>query len=106
VLSVVDVQPTYFLPKAALTYDDDFDPTCLLLPTKHFLDLVAVNPDLQLERTSDGELVICLRRGGETGERNDEISQLRAWNKQANLGKPLMLLLVLVCPTTSLMHLG
>lgn len=63
-------------------------PASLKLTHKAFLDLVAVNPDLQLERTSDGELVIMPPTGGETGERNDEISfQLRAWNKQANLGK-------------------
>ena len=63
-------------------------PASLKLTHKAFLELVAVNPDLQLERTSDGELVIMPPTGGETGERNDEISfQLRAWNKQANLGK-------------------
>ena len=63
-------------------------PASLKLTHTAFLDLVAVNPDLQLERTSDGELVIMPPTGGETGDRNDEISfQLRAWNKQANLGK-------------------
>jgi Uma2 family endonuclease len=54
----------------------------LKLTHQAFLDLVAANPELQLERTSSGELVI-MPLGGETGDRNDEISfQIRAWNKQ------------------------
>jgi len=63
-------------------------PDSLKLTREAFLDLVAANPELQLERTSTGELVIMPPTGGETGDRNDEISfQIRAWNKQTKLGK-------------------
>jgi Uma2 family endonuclease len=63
-------------------------PDSLKLTREAFLDLVAANPELHLERTSAGELVIVPPAGGETGDRNDDISfQLRAWNKQTKLGK-------------------
>jgi Uma2 family endonuclease len=63
-------------------------PNSTKLTREAFLELVAANPELQLERTSTGELVIMPPTGGETGDRNDEISfQLRAWNKQTKLGK-------------------
>ncbi len=53
-----------------------------------FYDLCCTNPDLRLERTSNGELIIMPPTGGETGERNDELSyQLRTWNKRTGLGK-------------------
>jgi Uma2 family endonuclease len=55
---------------------------------EQFKQLVAANPDAELELTGEGELVIMPPTGGETGDRNDEISfQLRAWNKQTQLGK-------------------
>lgn len=63
-------------------------PDSIKLTSEAFLEFVAANPELQLERTSTGELVIMPPTGGETGDRNDEISfQLRAWNKQTKLGK-------------------
>lgn len=63
-------------------------PDSIKLTKEAFLEFVAANPELQLERTSTGELVIMPPTGGETGDRNDEISfQLRAWNKQTKLGK-------------------
>lgn len=58
------------------------------LSHEQFKQLVAANPDAFLELTKAGELVVMSPTGGETGERNDEISfQLRAWNKQTQLGK-------------------
>ena len=63
-------------------------PDSIKLTSEAFLEFVAANPELQLERTSTGELVIMPPTGGETGDRNDEVSfQLRAWNKQTKLGK-------------------
>lgn len=60
----------------------------LLVSSETFYDLCRTNPDLQLERTSNGELIVMPPTGGETGDRNDEISyQLRTWNKQTRLGK-------------------
>lgn len=53
-----------------------------------FYDLCHTNPDLRLERTTNGELIVMPPTGGETGDRNDEISYLlRAWNKRTGLGK-------------------
>lgn len=58
------------------------------LNQEQFKQLVTANPDTKLELTSRGELVVMSPTGCETGERNDEISfQLRAWNKQTQLGK-------------------
>lgn len=63
-------------------------PDSIKLTSEAFLEFVVANPELQLERTSNGELVIMSPTGGETGDRNDEVSfQLRAWNKQTKLGK-------------------
>lgn len=63
-------------------------PDSIKLTCEAFLEFVAANPELQLERTSTGELVIMPPTGGETGDRNSEINfQLRAWNKQTKLGK-------------------
>lgn len=63
-------------------------PASIRLTREAFLDLVVANPELQLERTSEGELVIMPPTGGETGDRNSEMNfQLRAWNKQTQLGK-------------------
>jgi len=63
-------------------------PNSIHIDRKAFLDLVAANPELQLERTSTGELVIMPPTGGETGDREAEIiTQLRVWNKQTQLGK-------------------
>lgn len=53
-----------------------------------FYELCRSNPDVLFERTAKGELVVVSPTGGETGDKNDEISyQLRAWNKQTGLGK-------------------
>ncbi|QIZ73357.1 Uma2 family endonuclease [Oxynema aestuarii AP17] len=39
-----------------------------------FIDLVTANPDLQLERTAAGELIVNPPTGGETGHRNIKIA--------------------------------
>ncbi|TVQ47736.1 MAG: Uma2 family endonuclease [Gloeocapsa sp. DLM2.Bin57] len=60
----------------------------LQLHSETFSQIVALNPDTQLELTATGDLLIISPRGGETGDRNDQISfQLRLWNKQTKLGK-------------------
>ncbi len=46
------------------------------------------NPELRLERTQTGELVIMAPTGGETGRHNVEMSsQFVVWNKQTQLGE-------------------
>lgn len=46
------------------------------------------NPELRLERTQTGELVIMAPTGGETGRQNAEMTfQFKLWNKQTQLGE-------------------
>ncbi|MFS8779969.1 Uma2 family endonuclease [Synechococcus sp. W55.1] len=53
-----------------------------------FIRLCAANPDLKLERTAQGELVIMSPTGGETGHWNAEITtDLTLWNRQSGRGK-------------------
>ncbi len=72
-------------------------PTITLPPTlelkidltdEQFFQLCQNNRDLQFERTASGELLIMPPTGGETGNRNIELSyQVQAWSRQNNLGK-------------------
>jgi len=58
------------------------------LTDEQFFQLCQNNRDLQFERTASGELIIMPPTGGETGNRNFEITVgLGIWNKQYNLGK-------------------
>lgn len=60
----------------------------LKLTNEQFEQLAAANQDLSLELTAKGELIIMPPTGGETGERNFEISgQFWYWNRQNYLGK-------------------
>ncbi|MEB3279496.1 MAG: Uma2 family endonuclease [Lyngbya sp.] len=74
------------------------NPTTINLPTplelmidlsdEQFFDLCQKNRDFKFERTASGVLVIMSPTGGETSNRNIEISyQLQAWSRQNNLGK-------------------
>jgi Uma2 family endonuclease len=55
---------------------------------EQFFLLSTHNPDLRLERTSTGELVIMPPTGGDTGERNSDVNgQIWYWNQQTKLGK-------------------
>ncbi|MBV9385345.1 MAG: Uma2 family endonuclease [Chroococcidiopsidaceae cyanobacterium CP_BM_ER_R8_30] len=52
-----------------------------------FYALCRANPEIKLERTSFGELVVMPPTGGETGRRNSELTfQLQAWNREYQLG--------------------
>ena len=58
------------------------------LNNQTFQELCAVNPDLKLERTEQGELVIMPPTGGETGRQNSQLNfQLQLWNQQYQLGE-------------------
>ena len=60
----------------------------LTLTHEQFVELAIANRDLQLERTATGELILMPPTGGETGNRNSDISgQLWLWNRQTRLGK-------------------
>jgi Uma2 family endonuclease len=53
-----------------------------------FYELCRTNPDIKFERNSRGDLVIMSPTGGETGNRNIEVSvDFGNWNRQAKLGK-------------------
>jgi len=63
-------------------------PPHLKFTDNQFVQLVAVNKDLRLELTSQGELIIMPPTGGETGNRNFELYlDLGNWNRQTKLGK-------------------
>jgi Uma2 family endonuclease len=48
-----------------------------------FEEFVTLNPDLVVEQNANGEIVIMSPTGGESSERNAELTfQLRAWSKQ------------------------
>ena len=63
-------------------------PNHLKFTDEEFEQIVAVNKELRLELTAEGELVIMSPTGGETGNRNfDLLGQLWFWNTQKKLGK-------------------
>lgn len=58
------------------------------LTQEQFYQLCQANPDVKLERTTEGRIIVMPPTGGETGDCNSEINfQLRAWNKRTQLGK-------------------
>jgi Uma2 family endonuclease len=58
------------------------------LTREQFYQLCEENPDLKLERNSQGELVIMPPTGGETGRSNvNLILQVASWNEQNQLGE-------------------
>ena len=64
----------------------DLTPVAKLSDTQLTSSVVA-NPDIKLERTPKGELVIMPPTGGETGKRNSELNaDFVIWNRQFNLG--------------------
>ncbi|NEO78956.1 Uma2 family endonuclease [Moorena sp. SIO4G3] len=55
---------------------------------QQFYHLCQVNPELQLERTAKGELIIMPPVGGISGNQEaDLITELTIWNRQTKLGK-------------------
>jgi Uma2 family endonuclease len=60
----------------------------LTVTPEHFDQLCIDNPDLRLELTKDGELLVMAPVGGESGERNlDLAGQVWYWNRQNSLGQ-------------------
>lgn len=58
------------------------------LTDEQFFQLCQNNRELKFERTQSGELIIMPPTGGTTSDRNSDLNyQLRAWNRQHNLGK-------------------
>ncbi|MBW4541993.1 MAG: Uma2 family endonuclease [Myxacorys chilensis ATA2-1-KO14] len=69
------------------------EPLTLNLRTVHFTDeqfyqLCISNPDLQVERSRQGELILMSPVGGSSGNREMELGgELYIWNRQTKLGK-------------------
>ena len=60
----------------------------LKLSDRAFARLCRANPELRLERTARGDLVIMSPAGGDSGARNLELSlQVGLWAKQSGLGR-------------------
>ncbi|MEB3178963.1 MAG: Uma2 family endonuclease [Nostocaceae cyanobacterium] len=58
------------------------------LTREQFYQLCVENPDLKLERNAQGELIIMLPTGGETGRSNvNLIFHVALWNEQNQLGE-------------------
>jgi hypothetical protein len=58
------------------------------LSNDQFQQLCWANPELKLERTCAGELVIMSPTGGETGRQNSQLNfQVQLWNQQYQLGE-------------------
>jgi Uma2 family endonuclease len=59
----------------------------LRVSPKAFWRLCCANPDLRLERTARGELIVMAPAGSDTGHRNADLTgQLWLWNRDAGLG--------------------
>jgi Uma2 family endonuclease len=60
----------------------------LTVTPEHFDRLCIDNPDLRLELTKDGELIIMAPAGGESSEKNLDLAiEVGIWNRQTNLGR-------------------
>ena len=60
----------------------------LHVTSAEFDRLCHTNPDLRLELTKDGELIVMSPTGGETGKRNSKLNiRVGTWNEQTGLGE-------------------
>jgi Uma2 family endonuclease len=60
----------------------------LMVTPEYFDQLCLDNPELRLELTKDGELIVMSPTGGESGKKNINLSgQVWAWNEKTELGE-------------------
>lgn len=60
----------------------------LSVTPEHFDQLCLDNPDLRLELTKDGELIVMPPTGGESSEKNGDLfGEVWYWNRQTDLGR-------------------
>ncbi|OLP15420.1 hypothetical protein BST81_26450 [Leptolyngbya sp. 'hensonii'] len=63
-------------------------PATLKVTEDQFLEIVQANPELRLERTATGELLVMSPTGSEGGSYSAELTiDIGIWNRQANLGR-------------------
>jgi Uma2 family endonuclease len=66
----------------------DVSDTTLIVTPEQFDVLCAKNPDLRLELTPNGELIVMAPAGGETSKKNSRLNLLVGiWNEQTDLGE-------------------
>lgn len=66
----------------------DVSHTVLHVTPDQFDQLCQDNPDLRLELTKEGELIVMAPAGGETGSKNlDLATDVNLWNRQTNRGR-------------------
>ena len=66
----------------------DVSTVVLRVSSEDFDQLCVDNPDLRLELTKEGELMVMAPAGGETGNRNiDLATDVNLWNRQTQRGK-------------------
>lgn len=76
--------PSHHQPSLLLNVQN----VALTVTPEHFDQLCLDNPDLHLELTKDGELIVMPPTGGESGRRNLELAvEVGIWNRQTNLGE-------------------
>jgi Uma2 family endonuclease len=60
----------------------------LTVTPEYFDQLCLDNPDLRLELTKDGELIVMPPAGGGSSEKNFDLAmEVGGWNRQSNLGR-------------------
>lgn len=63
-------------------------PKTLRLTHEQFCEMVWANPDLRLEQTADGTVIVMPPTGSEDGNRNAELTtDFGIWNRKTGLGK-------------------
>lgn len=63
-------------------------PPYLKVTDEQFIQLVRANPELRMERTAEGELIVMAPTGSEGGNYNAELTaDFAIWNRQTSLGK-------------------
>lgn len=69
------------------TYTLNLKPLANKITVEHFAQLCQLNPELKLETSHQGELIVMSPTGYETGKNNaDLLIQLGIWNRQYKLG--------------------
>ncbi len=60
----------------------------ITLTREDFVKLCVANPEMKLERTAKGELIVMSPTGGETGSFNSDLNyELAAWNRSSPISK-------------------
>ncbi len=84
-MTVADAPP---LPVVAQPLLLDVSNTTLMVTPEQFDRLCVDNPDLRLELTKNGELIVMPPVGGESSEKNFDLAvDVGIWNRQTDLGR-------------------